>query len=370
MNTKHSSLLLITIFCASVLAGEAEKPKDAPPAKKDEAKAGEATPKEAAKPAEEKKGDAEKKDEAAKPDEERPAVEELPVKDPVVLPLEITEDRLIVAAKIGGQDAPRCVVDTGVVATLINEVNVKPEQYKVLEVNPKERTFIEGIPAKRIVLPTLALGTRELKDVRALLVKQGEGTELAAAQMRIGMDLLSKTRFSVDFDKKQLLLWPEKTRLPDVPSGAKRSEAPVDKKEGDVDPRPWVLVKMKGGEKIRFLIDTAASLLTATIFKAPMDYGIILDKSVEHIEIRMGHRITKYGGSFRRMYIGDLKCKNLTGKILDGGITEYETIRRELRESHTFLGLSLLKTLGTVHIDIPQGKLHFEKSAPAPAPKK
>lgn len=285
-------------------------------------------------------------------------------RDAVSVPMEVYGNRVFIPAKVNGKTVKRCLIDTGSEVTLINQAHVRLERYQRVGGDRLQGSFVGGINAKRILVPSFEMGSQVFNRFRASLIDHRRGQPLHLIQMLLGMDFLGRRRFSLDFEKKRFLLWHSGTELPPPRDGSERIRLPVHRALVDGTRRPWIWGALKGSRRVCFLLDTGADSPIFPIFKDPKHYGVVLEKTSKRRSVGRGRSVQQYEASAKRLTFGEIAFLNVPVRVIDASTVRHPVTRRTLSDSFTILGATFLKRLRVVHVDMPAGQVCFDVEPP------
>jgi len=151
---------------------------------------------------------------------------------------------IVVKGSIGKLDRLNFLIDTGAVPSVVDQRTVK----KLRLAGKAERVsvFTQSVPVQRVVLPELRLGPLQVPSLSVLVrdlsfIEDGVGVHIDAL---IGLDVLGRTSFSIDYQAKKISFGPVK------PSG---SAFALEFGPGFV----YATLSVQG-QPIRLLVDTGA----------------------------------------------------------------------------------------------------------------
>jgi predicted aspartyl protease len=164
---------------------------------------------------------------------------------PVEIPFKLyREYAIVVRGSIGGLDRLNFLIDTGAVPSVVDRRIAK--KLKLSGSNQSISVFSQSVQAQEVVLPDLELGPIRAERLPVLVrdlafIEEGMGVRVDAM---IGLDVLARSSFSIDYQAKKIVF------------GA------VDRSESDVAflRRPgYVVVQLDvRGQSVWLLVDTGA----------------------------------------------------------------------------------------------------------------
>lgn len=170
--------------------------------------------------------------------------------NPSQLPFRLYQEYLIVVkGSIGASEALNFLVDTGATRTLVDRQTIKKLGLQALKEEVQLASFKNGQQAQELVVPELRFGPMGIRQARVLATDlaflSSSGTRIDAI---LGLDVLSRTSFSVDYVAKRITFGPVEDSVPAVPF---RSVSPL-----------LTIDVAIGNRAARLMVDTGAPRLT------------------------------------------------------------------------------------------------------------
>ncbi len=159
------------------------------------------------------------------------------------LQFELVERHLIVIrGSVGGLDGLKLLIDTGSIPSMVDKRVAKKLALRVEQ--GESVAFGMKVRVETTVLPNIRLGPLWANAVPAGV---GDLGFLHGVDAILGLDVLSRSSFSIDYEQRLLTFGPVTPREPNVPL--------------EVTP-PFLTVQLAlAGESFRFLVDTGSSRL-------------------------------------------------------------------------------------------------------------
>jgi predicted aspartyl protease len=293
-----------------------------------------------------------------------PVAAELP-KGVVAVPFEIKGERLFVAAKLNDETACTCLIDTGSEVTLINRARVTVKNLRAGGFESLQGAFVGGIQSQPAVLKKLELGGEVLQNCAVSVVNHGAGTALEQIDMLLGMDLLGRARFTVDFKNSRLLFWPPGMALGRAPAGIERVQLAVQRGFREDGVRPRIEAKVNGKIPTQFLIDFGADtpLYVATRDFKELGFAPAGEPagSVGIATAQGSQTLMFYRQAWPKLEFGAMGFEQIEGRIL-AALTAPAVAKQDLQATYNILGTPFLKSLDAIHIDMPAKTVYFERA--------
>ncbi|MCW8133008.1 MAG: aspartyl protease family protein [Planctomycetota bacterium] len=296
----------------------------------------------------------------------KPAHADLPA-EAVAFPMKIEGDRAFVTAKIG-EASCSCLIDTGAELTLVNKARVKLKDVRVTGTEQLNGAFVGGISVQKAVLPSLQLGSSAHADVAVGLIDHREGQKLGQFEAILGFDFLGRARFTLDYARGRMILWPVQGALPEPAAGVERVRLPLHKPLGEALPRVEGVVN--GKARASFLVDTGAGGPYFVAFKKPAEYGLELGAECGRMRFggeKNGCDLVYYASVAKRLEFGKLVLEDQPLKVLDASQGVGASVAEDLRLTSNLIGTPLLRRFDAVTFDAPNKCIYFDRAAPEPA---
>ncbi|MBI3829790.1 MAG: aspartyl protease family protein [Planctomycetes bacterium] len=287
-------------------------------------------------------------------------------KDAVAIPMKLFADRVFVTAKVNDDATAECLIDTGAEISLINKARVKLKNLQITGTEQLQGAFVGGVAMQKAILPSLQIGERVHKNIGIGVIDHREGQKLGQIDMLLGMDFLSRTRFTLDYEHERLILWAFRSPLPDAPKGYERERLPLHRSPGET--LPHVDGVVNGKTRVNFLVDSGAGGPFFVAFQKLSEYGFD-DSAAEAGRLRLndGAKATELiirEVVFKRLEFGKVAVENLAGRVIDASVGVGPLAKSDLQAGNNVLGTPFLKQLAAVHFDMPGGCLYFDRKKP------
>jgi predicted aspartyl protease len=293
-----------------------------------------------------------------------PVPSELP-KGVVAVPFELKGERLFVTAKLNDETTCACLIDTGSEVTLLNRARVTVKNLRAGGFEALQGTFVGGIQSQPAVLKKLELGGQTLQNCALSVVNHGAGTALEQIDMLLGMDLLGRSRFTVDFKNSRLLFWPPGTLLPRAPAGIERVQLAVQRGFREDGIRPRIEAKVNGKIPVQFLLDFGADTPLYVATREFKELGFATPGepagSVGISTAQGNQTLMFYRQPWPKLEFGAMAFEQIEGRILSA-ITAPAVAKQDLQAMYNILGTPFLKTLDAIHIDMPAKTVYFDRA--------
>ena len=288
---------------------------------------------------------------------------ELP-KGVIAVPFEIKGERLFVAAKLNDETACVCLIDTGSEVTLINRARITVKNLRAGGFESLQGAFVGGIQSQPAVLKKLELGGEVLQDCPVSVVHHGAGTALEQIDMLLGMDLLGRARFTVDFKNNRLLFWPVGAALPREAAGIERVKLAVMRGFKDDGVRPRIEARVNGKTATQFLLDFGADTPLVVATRDFKELGFVPAEDPAgalNIASAQGNlTLMFYRQPWPKLEFGTMSFERVDGRILAASSVP-PLAKQELQSSYNILGTPFLKTFDAIHIDMPTRTVYFDR---------
>ena len=283
----------------------------------------------------------------------------------VTLPFEIIGERLFVAAVLNDDTTCSCLIDTGSEVTLLNRARVTVKNLRYGAFEQLQGAFVGNFRAQPATLKKLALGKHVLENCELGVINQGKGTPLEQIDMILGMDLLSRARFTVDFKHSRLIFWPPGSTLPKAPDGIERVQLATHRGLKEEGTRPRIMAKLNGKTPAEFLLDFGAD---TPLYVATHDFKELgFDPAGEasgSMDVTTPAQMTLffYRQDWPKLELGTLAFEHVEGRVMAAAQAP-ASIRNDLQTMYNILGTPFLKTLDAVHIDMPAKTVSIDRPA-------
>ena len=289
----------------------------------------------------------------------------------VRLPMKLFADRLFVPVTLNGETECECLVDTGSETTLLNRARVNVKNLRLVGTEQLEGAELGRTGVERVKLDSLALGSCVLPNVTISALRHGKGQKLELVNMLIGMDILSRCRFTLDFENSEFLLWATKKEIPKAAAGVQRARLPVSRASFDTLTRPRVYATVNGKTRTMFLVDTGGGPLMFVAARKLEEYGLKKSGRVAaHAVLNDGgksRQLPFYSLSFDKLSLDCLDFAEVPAQVLDASTVAGPVMRQELPMIYNIIGTSFMKHLKAVHFDMVGRTVYLDRPAPEEA---
>lgn len=294
-------------------------------------------------------------------------------KDAVCAPLSVFADRIFIPVKLNGEADVECLIDTGAEVSLLNKARVKLKELPIVGTQQLQGAFVGDVGMQQTRLKTLSIGSTAYPNVGMGVIEHRRGQKLERIDMLLGMDFLSRTRFTLDFARERFILWPFGSPLPPPPANLERFRVPMQRASGDHVTRPRVYGTVNEKAKALFLIDTGAGTFYFLALKKPEEYGLAGNGTVL-ATMRLNDGSAPRELKIRQTLIPRLDLDRLCLRQFTGKVVEAESVvgpvaRQDLQDTYNVVGTPLLKTFEAVHFDVPGRCVYFDRPKAAAAEK-
>ncbi|HYF47786.1 MAG TPA: tetratricopeptide repeat protein [Planctomycetota bacterium] len=272
------------------------------------------------------------------------------------IPFRIFANRVFVPIRLNDKVDAEGLLDTGAEVSIINRARVKIDLPQVGSEN-LHGDMIGKLAVKTVSLASLSIGKVTPKKLSIGAVEQGAGTKFENVDFLLGMDVLGKWRFTLDFEHSLLVLWPEKSKLPPASAGIDRVQTGVVSPPAGAATRPFVLSTLNQKHTATFLIDTAADAPMFVAFQKPSDMGLATQPTASGaVTLHDGGKkmeLSFYPATFATLSIGPKGIFNeVAGRVVDASAVKNSLTQQDLKFLNV-IGLPFLKTLRALHVDMP-----------------
>lgn len=288
---------------------------------------------------------------------------------PLEVPLTIRHERVFITVRFDAETECACMIDTGAEVSLINKARVKVKDLRVVGTEQLQGTFVGSVAAQKVLVPNLQIGARAWKHVSMRVLEHGAGQKLEQVDMLLGMDFLARTRFTLDFARERLILWPFRAPLPEPAPNVMRERLPLRNPAGD--PLPRVEATVNGKKRGSFLVDSGAGGPIFVALGGMAENGFEpAGAEVSSMQVGAGSNRKSFpvrDAVFKRVELGRLVLDELRGRVVDVEGELGPVGRDELQAGCNVLGTPVLRRMSAVHFDLPGKCLYFEQLKPAAA---
>lgn len=295
-------------------------------------------------------------------------------KDATCVPLKVFAGRVFIPATLNGQVTCDCLIDTGAEVSLINKARVPLKDLPVLGTEQIQGAFVGAVAMQKTRLKSLSIGQTTYQEVAFRAIEHRKGQKLEQIDMTLGIDFLSRSRFTLDFAREQFVIWPPRSPLPPPPASIERVRVNTHRASGDGVAFPRIYGTVNEKAKALFLVDTGAGPFYFVALKKAEEYGFPTDGPVV-ATMRLND-----GGNSREIKIRETLIQRLdfeqvrlqpfTGKVVEAQQVVGPLAKQDLQVSYTLIGTPVLKTQSAVHFDMPSGCIYFDRPKAAAAGKK
>ncbi len=278
------------------------------------------------------------------------------------IPLKVFADRPFITVTINGGTACECVIDTGSEVTLLNKARVPLKNVRVGAVDRLEGSFVGALEGQRMTLDSLAFGDYVLKNVGLTMVDHKPGQKLAQLDMILGIDVLSKLRFTLDFANERFIVWAGRSEFPKPAENLERLRVAIQRGSGDE--RPHVVATVNQKTRVSFLLDSGADGSFVALQKFS-EYGLQAEGPPTGMaRINDGNtqrELHLFKTRFARLDIDKTSFLDVPTRVIDASTVVGPLARQDLNSFYNILGLPFLKTLQAVHFDMPGRTLYMDR---------
>ncbi|MCY3020450.1 MAG: aspartyl protease family protein [Planctomycetota bacterium] len=291
-------------------------------------------------------------------------IDDLP-KGVVAVPMTVLADRIFIPVTLNSSMACTCLIDTGSDLTILNRGRLDLKDLRPVTTETLQGTFVGKLDVQHVVLPALAIGEYAASNIRVGVVSHKPGQALERIDMLLGMDVLSRSRFTFDFAHKRFLLWPARTVLPPPAANVERAQLPL-QRASDSMSQQRIEGKINGTLRVSFILDSGAEGPTFVAMQKPQEYGLVLDAEKTGFarvnDGSMSRQVDFFRATFPKLELGAMVFQNVRGKVMDASQVSSPAARQDLSRTFSILGTPFLKTLDAVHFDVPNRAVYFERA--------
>ena len=309
-----------------------------------------------------KSDDAPKKAATVAPPPERP-------RGTTVLPFTIVANRIFVTVRINDAADVQAIVDTGAEVSLLNSARVKLPALKPAGAENLLGSMVGRIATQTVIMDSLTLGGTMFKNQTVLRIDQGPGSQFELIDFVLGMDVLGKTRFTLDFDRSELVLWPAGSKPLAPGAGVERVQMTLTPPPGAHATRPYAVATLNQKNAATFLIDSGADTAMIVVYKKPAELGYAVSEPpaamARVFDSNIKQDLPVYLTNFDTLEFGKASFKNVEGRIVDASSVFGPFARSGLVQLNV-IGTPFLKTLLALHIDMQNKTIAFDRAKTAP----
>ncbi len=280
-----------------------------------------------------------------------------------IAPFELQGDRLFITAKLNDKTTCQCLLDTGSELTILNRARVDVPDLKPGALEVAQGSFVGTMQLSSASLKKLTLGAHTLERVPISTLAHGKGNKLELIDMLIGMDLLGRSRFTIDFKHSRVLFWPPGA-LPRPDPGTERVQLGVHRGFREEGSRPRVQAKINGKIDALFLIDFGADTPLYVATKDFRELGFApAGEPTGMLKAANGDQalsLSVYQQAWPKLELGIFAFENVDGRVV-AAERAGPVMREDLQTMYNILGTPFLKTFDAVHIDMPNKQVSFDR---------
>lgn len=293
-----------------------------------------------------------------------------------VLPFKIVANRIFVTVRLNDKIDAEAIVDTGTEVTLLNSARVKLDGLKPVAGENLLGSMVGRVAVAMVALDSVKLGDTVLSNQPVGRIDQGAGSKFELVDFVLGMDILSKTRFTLDFEQSLLILWPAGSKPLAPALNVERIQTTLTHPPSASTLRPFTTATINQKNLALFLLDTGADAPMIIAFKKPAELGFAVAEppsGTAHIFDGSGKQqeLPVYLTPFSTLEIsgsgGKAVFKNVDGRVIDASAVFSPVVRQNLSFLNV-IGTPFLKTLLAVHVDIPGKTMAFDRLKTAITP--
>jgi len=287
-------------------------------------------------------------------------------KDCVVCPMKLWGDRVFITVKLNGEASAECIIDSGAEISVLNKARVRVKDLKISGTQQRQGAFVGDLSTERATLATLKIGEKEYSQIAIDVINHGAGRKLEQIDMLLGMDFLSRTRFTLDFDRQRFIIWPFRTPLPKVADEMERERLPLRRPPGESSTLlPRIDALLNGKTRVNFLIDSGAGGPYFVATQPLKDLGLPTEGG-DAGRMRIGAGASAVQAPIlqidvAKLELGKLVFENVPFKVIDASTGVGPVAKQDLLIGNNVLGTPVLKQVSAVHFDMPDRALYFER---------
>jgi regulator of sirC expression with transglutaminase-like and TPR domain/predicted aspartyl protease len=286
-----------------------------------------------------------------------------------VLPFKIVANRIFVTVRINDSVDAEALVDTGAEVSLLNSARVKVIGLKPTGAENLLGSMVGRIPTQTVVVDTLTIGGSNFKNQTILRVDQGPGTKFELIDFVLGMDILSTSRFTLDFERSEMVLWPVSSKPLAPGPNVERVQTALVSSAGTHSLRPHVAATINQKNAVTFLVDTGADAAMIVVYKKPAELGYAVSEPpaamARVFDSNIKSDLPVYLTTFATLEIGKANFKEVEGRIVDAS-TVFGPVARSGLVQLNVIGTPFLKTLLALHIDFLSKTISFDRAKSTP----
>jgi hypothetical protein len=280
-------------------------------------------------------------------------------------PFEIIGDRLFITAKLNDKAVCQALLDTGSEMTLLNRARVDVPDLHPAAMETAQGSFVGAMQVSSATLKKFAVGAHTLERVPIFTLNHGKGKKLEQIDLVLGMDLLGRSRFTVDFRNSRVLFWPPAAPLPHPDAGIERVQLAVRRGfREEVSIRPRIEAKLNGKITGLFLVDFGADTPLFVATKNFRDIGFAAaDEPSGYIQAVNGDQnltLSFYRQPWPKLELGAMAFEKIEGRVVAADRAG-PVMREDLQTMYNILGTPFLKVFDAVHIDMPNKTVLFDR---------
>jgi len=287
-------------------------------------------------------------------------------KDCVVCPMKLWGDRVFIPVKLNGETSAECLIDTGSEVSVLNKARVQVKDLKIGGTQQLQGAFVGDLGTERATLTTLKIGEKEYANIAIGVINHGAGRKLEQIDMLLGMDFLSRTRFTLDFEHQRFIIWPFRAPLPKAADGMERERLPLRRPPGETSTLlPRVDATLNGKAQVNFLIDSGAGGPYYVATQPLKDLGLPTEGG-DAGRLRLGSgasavQVPMLQMDVAKLELGKLVFENVPFKVIDASTGVGPAAKQDLLIGNNVLGTPLLKQTRAVHFDMQERAVYIER---------
>ncbi len=220
--------------------------------------------------------------------------------------------------------------------------------------------MVGRLPVQMVSLNALKIGDTIIRSQTVGRMDQGAGTKFEHIDFVLGMDVLSKQRFTLDFEHSVLVLWPAAIKLPAPSARTERAQLALVHPSGSSPLRPYISATLNQKNSATFLLDTGADAPMFVAFKRPAEMGFATNGASGQARVYEGANKLELAVSETIFSTLEAAAIGTPNKIVftnvDGRVIDASTVNSPVtRQNIAFLnviGTPFLKTLPAIHFDV------------------
>ncbi|HLX65142.1 MAG TPA: aspartyl protease family protein [Planctomycetota bacterium] len=284
-------------------------------------------------------------------------------KGTTVVPFRIEANRIFVTVRLNDAVDADAILDTGTEITLLNSARVKLNGLRASHSEELIGDMVGRVAVDMVTLDSIKIGDTVVRTQPVGRAEQGAGTKFERIDFVLGMDVLSKMRFTIDFNQSKLILWPANSKLPAPAATISRVQVALIRPPSASPIRAYISATLNGKNAATFLVDTGADAPMFVAFKKPSELGFAAAAQAGTLRIVDGaakQELPYYQTAFATMEIGKAVFKEVGGRVIDASGVNSPVARGNLAFLNV-IGTPFLKTLQAVTIDVPGHTAAFDR---------